>query len=96
MNEYVGKFAFSKAGHDKGTCYVILFREEGFLYLCDGKYHTVQKPKKKSLKHVEVSKVFVEENLYKRMMNKEKVFDHEIKYAIKVLKEGKEEGYVKE
>ena len=69
MNDCIGKFAVSKAGHDKEVCYVILSREEGFLYLCDGKYHTVEKPKKKSYKHVHICEAFVKEDLLKKVLN---------------------------
>ena len=90
----IGRFAVSKAGHDKDTIYVIIAQDANFVYLCDGKYHTLEKPKKKSMKHVALYKASVTEDMRKRIIEKKKLFDHEIKYAIKMLKEGKEEGYV--
>ena len=36
----------------------------------------------------------VDDVLLQRILNKDKLFDYEIKYAIKKQKEGKEEGYV--
>lgn len=114
-NNIIGRFAISKAGHDKGAMYVIVAQEEsfssvfnkdtqyadvvrgtGFVYLCDGKYHTLEKPKKKSLKHVNVCKASVTEELQKRIIEKDKLFNHEIKYVIKQQSKGKEEGHVKE
>ncbi|MBQ6695965.1 MAG: KOW domain-containing RNA-binding protein [Lachnospiraceae bacterium] len=92
----IGRFAISKAGHDKDTLYVIVAQEEGFVYLCDGKYHTLEKPKKKSVKHINLCRASVSEELCRRIIGKEKVFDHEVKYAIKMQEKGKEEGYVKE
>ena len=44
----IGQFAVSKAGHDKGTLYVVVAREGDFVYLSDGRLKTPQKPKKKS------------------------------------------------
>lgn len=96
MKDLIGRLVISTAGHDMGSFYVVLSQEEKFLYLSDGKYHPIEKQKKKSIKHVGVYKTYVGEELYKRIINKEEIFNHEIKYAIKMLKDGKEEGYVKE
>lgn len=83
----IGRFAFSRAGHDKDTLYVIISQDAQFVYLCDGIYHTLEKPKKKSMKHVIVCKEGVLPDLQERIMNKDKIFDHEIKYAIKIQQE---------
>ena len=50
----VGMLAKSKAGHDKGHVYVILKADETYVYLVDGKIRTMDKPKKKKKKHVQV------------------------------------------
>lgn len=42
----------SVAGHDKGWLYIVLRREGDFVYVADGKHHTLDSPKKKRLKHV--------------------------------------------
>jgi hypothetical protein len=39
----IGQFAVSKAGHDKGTLYVVVAREGDFVYLSDGRLKTPQK-----------------------------------------------------
>lgn len=96
MKDLIGRLVVSTAGHDRDTSYVVLSQEERFVYLSDGKYHPIEKPKKKSIRHVSVYKAYVQDELYKRIINKEEIFNHEIKYAIKMLKDGKEEGYVKE
>ena len=83
-NELIGRFAVSKAGHDKGCKYVIVKEEGTYLYLCDGKYHPMDKTKKKSYKHVAICGEGVESGLQQRIINREKVFDYEIKYAIKI------------
>lgn len=80
----VGRFAVSLAGHDKGALYVIVAQETQYVYLCDGKNHTLGNPKKKSMKHVSICGEGVIPELQKRIINKDKVFDHEIKYAIKI------------
>ena len=48
----VGKFAKSKAGHDKDQIYVILKEDAEYVYLVDGKIKTINKPKMKRKKHI--------------------------------------------
>ena len=50
----VGKFAKSKAGHDKDQIYVIIKEDPEYVYLMDGKIKTVDKPKKKKKKHIQL------------------------------------------
>ena len=49
-----GMLAKSKAGHDKGQLYVIYDMDETYVYLVDGKIRTIEKPKKKKQKHVQI------------------------------------------
>lgn len=50
----VGMLARSKAGHDKGHVYVIIKEEEAYVYLADGSIRTIERPKKKKRKHVQM------------------------------------------
>lgn len=81
--ELLGRFATSRAGHDKSELYVIVAQEAGFVYLCDGKYRLLGRPKKKNLKHIQIINRTVDQELLRRLINKETIFDEEIKYAIK-------------
>ncbi|MBR0397679.1 MAG: KOW domain-containing RNA-binding protein [Eubacterium sp.] len=49
-----GMFARSLAGHDAGKLYMIWRAEQDLLYLIDGKNRTIENPKKKKRKHVQV------------------------------------------
>ena len=49
-----GMLAKSKAGHDKGYLYVIYDVDETYVYLVDGEIRTIDKPKKKKRKHVQI------------------------------------------
>lgn len=49
-----GMLAKSKAGHDKGQVYVIYDTDETYVYLVDGKNRTVDNPKRKKRKHVQI------------------------------------------
>lgn len=83
MENLIGRFAVSVAGHDAETVYLVVGQTKDCLYLCDGKYKTLAKPKKKSRKHVQLTVVSAQEYVVSKLLNKEKIFDHEIKYAIK-------------
>ncbi len=84
MENLIGRYAVSKAGHDEETVYLVVGHKENYLLLCDGKYKTLEKPKKKSSKHVQVLNISVGEPVYSKLLKNEKIFDHEIKYAIKL------------
>ena len=79
----VGQFAVSKAGHDKGNLYVVVAEEGEFVYLCDGKTKTPEKPKKKKQKHIQPVKRTVEEELLQKLQSGAKVYPEEIRYAVK-------------
>ncbi len=49
-----GMLAISKAGHDQGTLYIIIRTEEEYVWLADGDLRTVERPKKKNKKHIQV------------------------------------------
>ena len=47
-----GQMALSDAGHDRGKLYVILEVQDETVLLADGIRRTVEKPKKKNIRHV--------------------------------------------
>jgi ribosomal protein L14E/L6E/L27E len=83
----IGKFATSKAGHDKDQMYVIVAADREFVYLCDGRLKTYDRPKKKRLKHIQIINKTVREELLNKLINHEKIMDEEIRYAIKHAEE---------
>ena len=55
MNEYIGIVVQSKAGHDKGKFFIIVdTAEEGYVAVADGRTKTVERPKRKNIKHLKV------------------------------------------
>ncbi|MCM1184397.1 MAG: KOW domain-containing RNA-binding protein [Roseburia sp.] len=52
----VGYLAYSIAGHDKDAVYLIIKEENGFVWLVDGRVRTLQNPKRKNKKHIQVIK----------------------------------------
>lgn len=83
-----GHFATAGAGHDAGTLYVIVREDDRYAYLSDGRLRTVQHPKKKNRKHIQIIRETVDTDLLDRLLKEETVFDHEIKYAIKQYQVG--------
>lgn len=49
-----GMLAWSRAGHDAGTLYLVYDTQGDFVYLCDGKSRGCGKPKKKNRKHIQI------------------------------------------
>ena len=80
----VGMMAVSKAGHDKLEVYVIVKEDNEYVYLCDGRLKKLANPKKKSKKHIQIIKHYVSEELLNKLTSGAKIYDEEIKLAIKV------------
>ena len=82
----MGMTAVSLAGHDKGKTYVILSADKNCVYLVDGSIRTLQNPKKKKLKHVQVNHTVVSwiQNL---LDSNKKVHDSDIIRALREIKE---------
>ncbi|BCN32741.1 KOW domain-containing RNA-binding protein [Anaeromicropila herbilytica] len=78
-----GMLVKSKAGHDKDELFVIINIEEEYVYLVDGKYKTLQSPKKKNKKHIQYIN-YSDENLVSKLKGTNKVIDEDIKRAIKL------------
>ena len=79
----IGKFAISKAGHDKAQTYVITAVEGDYAYLCDGRLKPVEKPKKKRIKHIQLVNAQVDGEVVERLKCGACVRNEEIKYALK-------------
>ena len=78
----VGKFARSKAGHDKDQLYIISAQDREYVYLLDGRTRTVSKPKKKKQKHIQII-LREDADISNRLRAGAPVTDEEIKAAIR-------------
>ena len=63
MNYEAGMLAWSRAGHDKDTLYVIVKTEGEYVYLSDGRLKPVEHPKKKKIRHIQIVRQIPEELL---------------------------------
>ncbi len=77
-----GMLAQSVAGHDLRKIYVIIRVEEEYVYLVDGRLKTVEKPKKKNKKHIQLIRK-PQKEITKKLTNGQKIENEEIKRAIK-------------
>ncbi len=79
----VGSFGISKAGHDKDHIYIIVKEEKEYVYLADGSLRTLERPKKKKKKHVQIMNKNADKALGNRLLENQPVRDEEIKRAVK-------------
>jgi len=49
----IGQIVFSKSGRDRGKALIIITIDSEYVYLVDGKWRTLNRPKKKKVKHVQ-------------------------------------------
>ena len=84
MNTSVGSLVISKSGHDKNHIYVVMEVESGFAYLVDGKLKTIDKPKKKNMKHIQKIN-YKSDEIIKKIDNKE-LRNEDVKRYIKIFK----------
>ena len=55
------RLAKSLCGHDKNEIYVVYREENDFVYLINGKTKTIEKPKRKNQRHIQIIKNLPEE-----------------------------------
>lgn len=48
----VGDIVLSIMGRDSGRHYIVMEAKDNYVYICDGDFHKIDKPKKKKTKHV--------------------------------------------
>ena len=79
----IGKFATSKAGHDKTKLYVIMNEDLEYVYLVDGDLKPLDKPKKKNKKHIQIINR-VDETIQNKLETGQIIYNEDIKRAIKL------------
>ncbi|MBO8169411.1 MAG: hypothetical protein H0Z35_09545 [Thermoanaerobacteraceae bacterium] len=75
-----GQLVYSLAGRDKGETYIVLeVLDEKFVSVVNGRKRTVDKPKKKNIRHLQPVNKFAEAVREKK---KSQIIDLEIRQAI--------------
>ncbi len=87
-NYQVGSVVLSGQGRDKGNFFVVVKQSGITVFIADGELHRLSSPKKKNIKHVSFSGV-VFDGIADKINNGKKVFDSEIKSALRQFAESK-------
>ena len=84
MELQIGSIVISTMGRDKGMYFIVVSVEENYVHLVDGSVRKIDRPKKKKVKHIELTSMH-EENIANRIINKHKITNQDIKKALKVI-----------
>ena len=76
------EFAQSRSGHDRNQYYLIIKKDEDFVYLVNGTTKPLEKPKKKNQKHIQIIRHLCDEVTE---MLADGITDITIKKAIKIM-----------
>lgn len=88
--DYIGKVAYSKSGRDEGRLFIILsIINDEFVYISDGDLRTVEKPKKKKIKHLDVKSITAEE-ISKLLRSGEEVTNNMVKKFLQSMNSNEE------
>ena len=82
----LGSFVQSLAGRDKGKIFLVVGVEDNYVYLVDGDIRKIENPKRKKIKHVELTRYF-DGNLAERIAKKNKITNQDIKRVIREIQE---------
>ena len=62
MDTIIGRYAWSKTGRDKDKLFIIIgIYDDQHVLIADGEYRRVENPKKKKLKHLNITNRVAEE-----------------------------------
>ena len=84
------EIVLSKYGHDKEKYFLVVSKDNGFLYLSDGKSRKAQKPKKKNIKHV-IPTGKADQYLLEKLKSGDTLTHKEIRYSLKIYKQAIDE-----
>lgn len=82
MKMQLGQLVKSKAGRDFGKNFLILeIIDENYVKIVDGDLRRLDNPKKKKIKHLNISNVIIEEIRHK-FLNRLSIMDEEIRKVL--------------
>lgn len=76
-----GMLARSLAGHDAGSLYVIIKTEGGLVCLADGRIRTLERPKRKKKKHIQLIRSIPAE-IAEKLAEGKRLSNEDIKRAV--------------
>ena len=75
---HISDVVVSTAGHDKGSLFYVIATDEGFLYLANGKDRSLDKPKRKRARHVQMV-LRSETRVAQKILRGDKVLNSELR-----------------
>lgn len=82
LNLTLGQIVYSKAGRDAGRRFIVVgILDDSNVLISDGDLRRIEKPKKKKVKHLELTKD-INEPLGQRLENKLKVSNSDMRKAL--------------
>lgn len=81
MDIHQGEFVYASKGRDAGECFIVISCEDNYLYLCNGKGRKVSSPKKKKIKHVNLTGD-KDEFIVNKLLTVGKITNKEVRYSI--------------
>lgn len=82
-----GQVVYSKKGRDKGKAFIVYDCNEEYVFLVDGKLRKLEKPKKKKLMHVQMTK-HIDNDVKRKLDENLYLNDSDIKKALKAYEIG--------
>lgn len=89
-NDLIGRVVYSKSGRDEDRAFIIVnIIDENYVYISDGDLRPFEKPKKKKVKHLNITDITVEEfsTLFEQG---DKISNREIKRFLQSMNSNKE------
>jgi len=81
----IGRVVLAKAGRDKGKFFVIVGRiDDQYVLIANGTNRTIEKPKKKKIKHLDCRPELLED-IKTKLEKGQKVLDAEIRKSLETL-----------
>jgi len=82
LNAAVGQIVVSRAGRDAGRAFVITrVIDDLYVEICDGDLRRVEKPKKKKIKHLNMTDK-IAEGLAEKLKNGDRITNAEVRKAL--------------
>lgn len=82
----LGDIVISTYGHDMGDWFIVVQIKKDFILIADGKNRTIEKPKKKNLKHVVALNLNASE-LAEKLNSKQIIQNAELRKTLKFFKQ---------
>lgn len=81
-----GSIVLSLSGRDRANFFFVIgFEDENYLLLADGKFRSIDHPKRKKIKHCKLIKAVGNERIAEKLQTGERVSDADLRKALKLF-----------